>query len=68
LLFEFLTIFSLNVEPEEPKSCVSAPGNYSRKEKSLGELSKRFLTMFGRVKECLISLDSVTKQLGNFLK
>jgi len=39
-------------------------GNYNRKEKSLGELSKRLLIMFGRVDECIISLDSVTQQLG----
>jgi len=39
-------------------------GNYNRKEKSLGELSKRLLMMFGRVDHCVISLDTVTNQLG----
>lgn len=39
-------------------------GNYNRKEKSLGELSKRLLIMFGRVDQCVISLDHVTQQLG----
>jgi len=54
---------NINVEQEEAKPCVSGSGNYSRKEKSLGELSKRFLNMFGRINECIISLDTVTKQL-----
>jgi len=38
--------------------------NYNRKEKSLGELSKKFLMMFGKIDECVISLDCVTQQLG----
>jgi hypothetical protein len=39
--------------------------DYNRKEKSLGELSKKFLFMFGRIEECVISLDSITQQLGS---
>jgi len=55
---------SLSVESDEPSSKPSvSSGNYNRKEKSLAELSKRFLTLFGRVNECVISLDVVTKQL-----
>eukprot|EP01017_Pseudomicrothorax_dubius_P020717 TRINITY_DN2249_c0_g2_i1.p1 TRINITY_DN2249_c0_g2~~TRINITY_DN2249_c0_g2_i1.p1 ORF type:complete len:481 (+),score=96.56 TRINITY_DN2249_c0_g2_i1:189-1631(+) len=38
--------------------------SYSRKEKSLGELSKKFLFMFGRIDECFISLDAITSELG----
>jgi hypothetical protein len=38
--------------------------NHNRKEKSLGELSKKFLMMFGRVEKCVISLETVTQELG----
>lgn len=48
-------------ETSDPKN----PLKYDRKEKSLGELSKKFLIMFGRVDECLISLDKVTITLGS---
>jgi len=37
---------------------------YSRKEKSLGQLSKKFLKIFGRMKDEEVSLDSVTSRLG----
>lgn len=56
-------ICSLSVESEEAKPS----SNYNRKEKSLGELSRRFLVMFGRLNECIISLDEVTKQLGSLI-
>ena len=37
---------------------------YSRKEKSLGELSKKFLRKFGRIEDCIISLEQVVIDLG----
>ena len=37
---------------------------YSRKEKSLGELSKKFLRKFGRIDDCIISLEQVVIDLG----
>jgi transcription factor E2F7/8 len=40
---------------------------YSRKEKSLGELSKKFLRKFGRIDDCIISLEQVVIDLGSFL-
>lgn len=54
---------SPNVCTEQIENKASPNVNYNRKEKSLGELSKRFLTMFGRIDDCIISLDTVTKQL-----
>lgn len=39
-------------------------GNYNRKDKSLGELSRKLLVMFGKYDQCSISLDVVTQQLG----
>lgn len=41
--------------------------NYNRKEKSLGELSKKFLMMFGRIDKCVISLETVTQELGTII-
>ena len=49
---------------KEAKQSSKVVINYSRKEKSLGELSKKFLVMFGKIDECMISLDKVTQQLG----
>ena len=40
--------------------------NYNRKEKSLEELSKKFLKIFVQYNECLIELDNITHKLGNF--
>jgi transcription factor E2F7/8 len=37
---------------------------YSRKEKSLGELCKRFLVLYGREEQDLLYLDSCTKELA----
>lgn len=37
---------------------------YSRKEKSLGQLSRRFLEIFGCMTDQEVSLDSVTQRLG----
>ena len=37
---------------------------YSRKEKSLGQLSKKFLEIFGKMRDEEVSLDSVTDRLG----
>lgn len=37
---------------------------YSRKEKSLGQLSKNFLEIFGKLEEKEVSLDQVTSALG----
>jgi len=39
-------------------------GIYNRKEKSLGQLCKKFLKLYGEEKSCVISLDSCTKRLG----
>ena len=39
--------------------------NYNRKEKSLEELSKKFLKIFVAYDECLIELDNITNKLGN---
>jgi predicted transcriptional regulator len=38
--------------------------NYNRREKSLEELSKRFLSLFLDKEESLLSLDKITHQLG----
>ena len=38
--------------------------NYNRKEKSLEELSKKFLKFFVNYDECLIELDNITHKLG----
>lgn len=37
---------------------------YSRKEKSLGELCKRFLVLYGREQPDLLYLDSCTAELA----
>lgn len=37
---------------------------YSRKEKSLGQLSKNFFEIFGKLEEKEVSLDFVTQALG----
>jgi len=62
-------IFKIVRQNKESEELLDAPlnrdySNYNRKEKSLGELSKRLLMMFGRVDSCVISLDTVTEQLG----
>lgn len=49
--------------PEASEKKIEA--KYNRKEKSLGELSKKFLMMFGRLNEDVISLDNVTVELGS---
>eukprot|EP01017_Pseudomicrothorax_dubius_P013068 TRINITY_DN1562_c0_g3_i3.p1 TRINITY_DN1562_c0_g3~~TRINITY_DN1562_c0_g3_i3.p1 ORF type:complete len:416 (-),score=102.16 TRINITY_DN1562_c0_g3_i3:826-2073(-) len=49
--------------PPKAKRVGKFAGEYSRKEKSLGELSKRFLFMFGRAEDCMISLDVITTEL-----
>ncbi len=38
--------------------------NYNRKEKSLEELSKRFLVLFLDKEETIISLEKITEKLG----
>ena len=40
---------------------------YNRKDKSLEKLSKGFLKLFFHKAHCLISLDSITEQLGTIL-
>jgi transcription factor E2F7/8 len=37
---------------------------YNRKEKSLGELCKRFLSIYGQEDKGLLLLDQCTKELG----
>lgn len=37
---------------------------YNRKEKSLGELSRKLLLKYGRLDNCIIYLDKVTLDLG----
>ena len=37
---------------------------YNRKEKSLGELCRRFLTIYGKKEKDLLLLDQCTKELG----
>ncbi len=39
-------------------------GSYNRKEKSLGQLCKKFLNLYGAESSCLISLDACTQRLG----
>lgn len=46
------------------KSFDDATEKYNRKEKSLGQLSKKFLSFFGTLENCEVSLDTVTSQLG----
>jgi transcription factor E2F7/8 len=36
---------------------------YNRKEKSLGQLCKKFLNIYGGEKSCTITLDACTQQL-----
>jgi transcription factor E2F7/8 len=38
-------------------------GIYNRKEKSLGQLCKKFLNLYGSEKYCLICLDACTQKL-----
>jgi len=37
---------------------------YNRKDKSLGELCKRFLYLYGNKRDCIITLDYATENLG----
>ena len=39
-------------------------GIYNRKEKSLGQLCKKFLSLYGSETYCLICLDACTQKLG----
>lgn len=49
---------------QRKKSKSEVFGRYSRKEKSLGQLSRRFLEIFGCMTDQEVSLDSVTQRLG----
>lgn len=53
-------IFSIHRKPKKKEIFA----RYSRKEKSLGQLSKKFLKIFGKMKNQEVSLDSVTTILG----
>ena len=48
-------------QAEDPNESVAA---YNRKEKSLGELCKRFLYFYGTPQKGLLYLDQCTKELG----
>ena len=54
-------------EISRKKSYDDAVEKYNRKEKSLGQLSKKFLSFFGALENCEVSLDTVTSQLGKRL-
>lgn len=54
-------------EISRKKSYDDAVEKYNRKEKSLGQLSKKFLSFFGALENCEVSLDTVTSQLGMHL-
>lgn len=56
-------LFNIN----RKKSFDDTVEKYSRKEKSLGQLSKKFLSFFGTMDNCEVSLDTVTSQLGKIL-
>lgn len=55
-----LPIFSIQRKEQE----TDVFEKYSRKEKSLGQLSRRFLEIFGAMTDQEVSLDSVTQRLG----
>jgi transcription factor E2F7/8 len=43
---------------------VNQGGEYNRKEKSLGELCRRFLSIYGKQSKDFLLLDQCTKELG----
>ena len=45
------------------QSQLTAGGNYSRKEKSLGELCRRFLLIYGKQSQDFLLLDQCTEKL-----
>ena len=55
-----MPIFTVQRKPQKEKEFTA----YSRKEKSLGQLSKNFLEIFGKIEEKEVSLDLVTNALG----
>lgn len=54
-----------NARNLQPKKNIRKIRNYSRKSKSLEELSRKFLLLFINQSEQMVSLDEVTLKLGN---
>lgn len=50
--------------PSSSSTEESRPQTYTRKDKSLGELCKRFLSLYGRKSTYMIALDECTQSLG----